>query len=389
MLSQVLNGTEYTIPKDTDWAALYAESKAQAVLPLVFTGVAQYCTDQEICTKWKAITVRSLQKNRQIQLCHGYLHNLMKQHNIPYTSIKGCASARDYPDPLLRSMGDVDFLVLESHWDRAKAVLEAEGFAAFGEKHAFHIGFVKKDFPSEMEMHRDPFGFMQMNLPTLRQVIPEAVEKSAEVQCGDVTIQMPDPFCHGTILLLHAYRHLLSSGVGVRHLCDWAMFIKDFDEDEFVRIFKKRYEDLGIWRLTQVFSAAAYRYLGIPYQKWMGKGNEEECLMLMVDIFNGGNFGRGDGDRQTQNRSLFNEGQEISRDGNKTQLIKSLNAVALERYPSLKKWKILRPFGWFFVGVRYVFRVITGKRQKMPKDTMKIAAMRRKLYGQLEVFKTE
>jgi hypothetical protein len=55
----------------------------------------------------------------------------------------------------------------------------------------------------------------------------------------------------------------------------------------------------------------------------------------------------------------------------------------------LKKWKILRPFGWFFVGVRYVFRVITGKREKMPKDTMKIAAMRRKLYGQLEVFKTE
>lgn len=389
VLSQTLSGKEYSIPADTDWAALYDASKAQAVLPLVYSGASQYCTDAEIRQKWKAVTIRSLQKNRQIQMCHSYVHQLMTSHNIPYTIIKGCASARDYPDPYLRAMGDVDFLVPKAYWDQAVALLKEEGFDAYGENHSFHLEFRKPGFPSEMEMHHDPFGFGSKNIPGLNEVIPEMVDESVEVTCGDITFRMPNAFGHGLELLLHAYRHLTTSGIGVRHLCDWAMFIKDFDEDEFVRIFKKRSEAMGTWKLILAFSATSHIYLGVPYQKWMGKIDEEECLMLMLDILNGGNFGQGEGERTIQNRSIYTEDREISEDGNNTRMIRNLNKLAKDRYPRLMKIVIFRPFGWVLVGVRYVFRVLTGKRKKVPKDTMKMAAMRRKLYGQLEVFKTE
>lgn len=389
ILSQALSGIEYTIPADTDWAALYDESRAQAVMPIVFTAASRHCTDEAVRQKWKAVTIRSMQKNRQIQVCHSYVHKLMTAHNIPYTIIKGCASANDYPDPLLRAMGDVDFLVPKAYWEQATELLKQEGFTAYGENHDFHLAFQKQGFPSEMEMHHDPFGFTKLRLPGLQEIIPEAVEKSVEVTCGDITFRMPDPFCHGTVLLLHAYRHLLSSGIGVRHLCDWAMFIRDYDGDEFVRIFKKRYEDLGIWKLTQIFSAAAHRYLGVPYQKWMAKPEREECEMLMLDILNGGNFGQGSGERMTQNRSLYVQGRELAEGSNSVQMIRSLNGAALQQYPRMMRFKLLRPFGWIFVGVRYLFRVLTGKRQKVPKGTMKMVAMRRKLYQQLEVFKTD
>ena len=389
VLSQALSGIEYTIPEDTDWAALYTESRAQAVMPIVFTAVAGKCTDAEVRMKWKAVTIRSMQKNRQIQVCHRYVHQVMTEHNIPYTIIKGCASANDYPDPLMRAMGDVDFLVPMEYWEQAVELLKSEGFTAEGENHSFHVGFTKEGFPSEMEMHHDPFGFTKLSLPGLKEIIPEAVEKSVEVTCGDITFRMPDPFCHGTVLLLHAYRHLLYTGIGVRHLCDWAMFIRNFDEDEFIRIFKRRYEALGIWKLTQIFSATAHRYLGIPYQKWMAKPEREECEMLMLDILNGGNFGQGSGERETQNRSLYSGNRELTEGSNKLQMLRSLNKAALEHYPRMMKIKIFRPFGWIFVCFRYAFRVLTGKRQKVPKGTMKMVAMRRKLYEQLEVFKTE
>lgn len=385
ILSQVLTGTEYTIPADTDWAALYAESKAQAVLPMVFSHISALCTDKEVFDRWKAVTIRSLQKNRKVQVQHGQLHQLLTEHSIPYVIIKGCASARDYPDPLLRAMGDVDFLVSKDHWNRAKEILLQAGFEAYGEDHAFHLSFCKKGF--EMEMHHEPFGLKGEKAEALLELVPGLVENGSLVTCDDITFRMSDPFGHGIVLLLHAYRHLINSGVGVRHLCDWAAFISGFSGDEFDRIFRERFQALGIWKLTQVFSATCHRYLGIPYQPWMGKIDETECKMLMMDIFNGGNFGQGSGERLTQNMSLYNEDQ-LAEGGSFLQMVRGLNRTALTRYPRLMKIKIFRPFGWMILGVRYVFRVLTGKRKKAPNDTMQVVSMRKKLYQQLAVFET-
>ena len=240
-----------------------------------------------------------------------------------------------------------------------------------------------------MEMHHEPFGLSGGGADALQKLVPELVEKGVLVQCNDVTFRMSDSFGHGIVLLLHAYRHLTKSGIGVRHLCDWAMFVAGFTGDEFSCIFRERFEELGIWKLAQVFSATAHRYLGIPYQEWMAEVDEEECLMLMLDILNGGNFDRGNGERGIQNALLYNEGQ-LS-EGKGTSLIgglSGLNRIAQTRCPRLMKIKILRPFGWIFLGVRYVFRVLTGKRKKAPSDTMQMVSMRKKLYQQLAVFET-
>ena len=389
VLSQALSGTEYKIPADADWVALFAESRAQAVMPMVYAGVSRCCTDEEVRQNWRVVTMRSLQKNRRIQLCHNYLHQLMTENGISYTIIKGCASANDYPDPLMRAMGDVDFMVSMEHWEQAIELLKQEGFNVSGEGHALHLSFDKEGFPTDMEMHHDPFGIAKLNMPALAEIIPEVVGKSVEVNTGDITFRMPDPFCHGTVLLLHALRHLRLSGIGVRHLCDWAMFIRNFDEDEFIRIFKERYEKLKIWKLAQVFSATAHRYLGVPYQSWMDGSDEEDSLMLMLDILNGGNFGQGSGLREAQNNSLFSQDGGLSKQSGKTQFIQNLNKFAIERYPQMMKIKFLRPFGWIVVGVRYIFRVLTGKRKMMPKDTMEMVDMRRKLYQKIGVFGVE
>lgn len=387
VLSQALTGVEYAIPADTDWAALFAESKAQAVAPMVFSAVSQHCTDAEVFQQWKSVTMRSLQKNRSIQLRHGDLHRLLTDAGIPYCIIKGCASARDYPDPLLRAMGDVDFLVPDSHWEQAKDLLIKDGFAASGEEHPFHLAFHKATF--YLEMHHEPFGLTGEGAAALLDVVPELMENSKLVQCDGVSFRMPDRFGHGIVLLLHAYRHLIDTGVGVRHLCDWAVFVSGFSGEEFVRTFRERFQALGIWKLAQAFSATAHRYLGIPYQDWMGDADGEECQMLMLDIFNGGNFGRGDGERSTQNRSLYVQGKELAEGGKTVHLLRSLNQTAIERYPKLMKVRILRPFGWIILGVRYVFRVFTGRRKKVPAGTMQMVEMRRKLYQNLRVFDTE
>ena len=384
VLAQSLSGIEYEIPENTDWEALFQESKVQAVAPMVFSGVAEKCKGSDVFQEWKSVTMRSVQNNMKIQWQHGALHKMLTSHNIPYCVIKGCTSAKDYPDPLLRSLGDVDFLVPDEYWEQAKQLLIEDGFVATGEEHDFHLGFHKGRLV--MEMHHEPFGLKGEGAQALLEIVPELIEKGKVIQCDGATFRGPDDFGHGIVILLHAYRHLIDTGVGVRHLCDWAAFVSKFSDQEFCTIFRERFEALGIWKLTQVFSATAHCYLGIPYRSWMGKIDKEMCRMLMIDILNGGNFGRGGHERTTQNLSVYGNEKELATGNTTIQLLRGLNRTAIQRYPRLMKIRIFRPFGWVILGVRYVFRVLTGKRKKAPTDTMKMAAMRRKLYQQLGVF---
>ena len=59
---------------------------------------------------------------------HNELNDLMKSVGIPYVAIKGLASAYYYPDPSLRDMGDVDFLVYEKDFEAVKQAVLSVGF---------------------------------------------------------------------------------------------------------------------------------------------------------------------------------------------------------------------------------------------------------------------
>ncbi len=387
ILSQVLTGKQFHIPTDTDWEELYRLSKAQAVAAMVFPCVAKQCADRRVFEQWKSFAMRSLQKNMNIHIQHTELHNLLTEHQIPYCIIKGCASAKDYPDPLMRAMGDVDFIILEKDWEKALKVLTEDGFAVSGENHAFHISLSKKNV--DMEMHHEPFGIDENGGAMLQKIVPELVYNSVEVKNDIACFRMPDDFGHGIVILLHAYRHLVDAGIGIRHLCDWAVLVSRYSNDEFISVFRERFQELGIWRLAQVFGATAHRYLNIPYQPWMGEKDAEVCEMLMQDILNSGNFGRNDADRWTQNKAIYNVKNQISENNGMRQLIHTLNQNALEMYPRAMKCIFLRPFGWIILGIRYVFRVCTGRRKKVSSNFAKTVNMRKNLYQQLRAFQTE
>lgn len=43
-----------------------------------------------------------------------------------------------------------------------------------------------------------------------------------------MTLRVPDACDHLIFLLLHAFKHFISSGVGVRQLCDIALWMRRF-----------------------------------------------------------------------------------------------------------------------------------------------------------------
>lgn len=90
---------------------VWCEAYAQAVTLMAFHNSENEILKSEKCGYIRKKLSRSLADNTKIDFEHVRICDTMKKADIPCIILKGFASALYYPDPLMRSMGDVDFLV--------------------------------------------------------------------------------------------------------------------------------------------------------------------------------------------------------------------------------------------------------------------------------------
>lgn len=213
-------------------------------------------------------------------------------------------------------------------------------------------------------------------------------EEAVIVNDGFSSYRIPSSFHHGFILLLHLQSHLLAEGVGLRHLCDWALFVNSFSNQAFQDIFETKLKKIGLWRLAQVLSLVAVVYMGMPYQVWMGD-DKDAAEALLRDILYGGNFGRKDSQRAYE--GLFISDKKNSRTSKKriSHVFSSLNRIVDIHWKIAKKIPIIYPLGWIFFSLRFLWRVLIGKRQMNLVDTYQKSGERKTLYDRLNIFEPE
>lgn len=85
--------------------------------------------------------LHSIASNMRVIYAHAKLSDTLAE--IPFTTIKGYASAYYYPQPTLRTMGDVDLYVDADHYDDAIERFERVGYRPVDESHERHDTFSK------------------------------------------------------------------------------------------------------------------------------------------------------------------------------------------------------------------------------------------------------
>lgn len=383
LISNNLFGTNKEIPNNIDYNSLLREGKQQAVTAIAFKNISlpEY-------VKGKDAVFKNLTVNSKIFADHTLLNNIMENAEIPYTVLKGAASAYYYPEPIFRAMGDVDFLVKKQDIERAAEVLKQNGFKPWEEEHICHIVFRKDKI--HLEMHFEPAGVPNGKAgEIIRDYISDMIETSSLVKNELCTFINPDKFHHGLIMLLHMQHHLLSEGIGLRHLCDWAVFVNSFKGNEFETLFKEKLQAVGLWNFAQNISLAASISIGLPKQEFMGNGIGI-AEAIVKDILSGGNFGSKDKDRSGEGLFISNRGKDGVNRSRPVQFILSVNQIIYTNWKITKKAKILLPAGWVYFGIRRFIREITGKRQSMEFKKLYTSSKNRKeLYKQLHLFETE
>ena len=198
-------------------------------------------------------------KNRRLAALAERLVARISARGLHPQVLKGPATAGYYPRPELREYGDIDLYL---------PPLEREALlAAFPEGRQDPDGsFHFKEDDVDVDIH-----WNWLDLP------------------GSVDGLPPYPGSEATLLLLsvHALKHAVGAGVGLRQLVDLAAATRalDYDPDALKACFKK----LRLERWNRLVSSFLAQYLDTPDRMHPGETLSPEPLMTIV--VEGGNFG--------------------------------------------------------------------------------------------------
>ena len=350
LLSHVLfdTPTAVTIGPETE-----AEAKSQAVSTLIGTDY------------------KTLSSNIRVINSHAELTRVLA--GIPFTTFKGYASAFYYPVPINRPMGDVDFIVAPEYYPAAVERLEGAGWEKLGFDHERHESFRKNKI--EFELHTEIKGIpngadgivsdSETAEEKVRTLLADLIETARAVQIQQGTVIIPDDFHHGLIMLLHVAGHMLNDGgVGLRHICDWAVYCHRVD----VERFRQQLESVGLWTFACQLTALCSKYLGLPEMDWVGEQDDGFLEALMEDVLAAGNFGTKEAGRRTA--------LEVKKT--------SFAEITKKRYPQASGIRL--PLYMLINVFRYGRLLATGKRRAIKPSTFIGAKGRDELYSRFRLF---
>ena len=367
--------------------AVWCEAYAQAVTLMAFHKSDIAILQSEKCAYIRKKLSQSLANNAKIDFEHVRICNIMQKADIPCTILKGFASALYYSDALMRSMGDVDFLVDTDNFEKANEILMQNGYVTSGKNHDVHDIYLGKI--CRCEMHFQPSGIPHGKAGVkVRKYLDDISEKAETVQTELGAITVPCTFHHGLIILLHMCHHLTGDGLGLRHLCDWAVFINSLGEKKFLETFEKTFKDIGLWEFAKTMTFISCKYLGLKGMQWAQSADEKLADYILIDIIIGGNFGQKNADRSHE--SLLISSKNEKKVSMLHQFFISANSIVYKNWKAARKFKILLPFGWIFFGGRYIIRSLFGKRPKIrPNKVAKEASERMDIYAELRLFEKD
>ena len=375
------NIPDFDISSTTD--TVISEAKAQTVFPLVYSALSSKYDLSQYQTPYFSI----ISNNIKVAEEHKALHRLLTQNGIVYVFIKGCASALFYPDPLLRTMGDVDLLVRESDIEKTVTLLVENGYIKddADDDGDGHISFHNLKTHVHVELHRRILGIPENAVGEKLKPLFDDIFDKAILENGEYL--RPCDFHHGLILLLHTAQHLTREGVGLRHLCDWAVFVAHFSDDEFINMFENSLKEVGLWQFAKILTQFAVKHLGCPNKNWCGEADSQVLEGLLNDVLNGGNFGKKDFGRYQHIKYISDRTEDNTAKSPLKQLFSNLVAKARREVGFVKKTPWLLPFGVICVAFKYLWLIITKQRKMDNKSLIKGALDRKELYDKFQLFK--
>jgi len=368
VLADAVRGRAYGGPLDAaDAEPLFRAAEIHSVLPLVAEAVYRR---QEFKggDAMKDAQSRSVQRViRQITQENEFLSLLedLQQRGYDPLVIKGMVCRTLYPKPYLRPSVDEDLLVPASDFSAyVRLLAELSMFADQPDadpEEAFELSFHKENSPLYVEVHKSLFAPDSDAYSDCNRPFDGALAGAASITIQDLRVRTLAPTDHLLYLILHAFKHFLHSGFGIRYVCDIALFAEHYRDELDMEHVVTECEKLRAGQFAAAICRIGTKYLGmdpaaVP-EVWREMAVDE--TPLLEDILTGGLYGVADENRLHSGNITLNA-RASGHGGSVWKAIFPSAEYLRWRFPYAQKSVLLLPIAWAHRILLYLKRSTKG-----------------------------
>lgn len=351
LLRSALYDRPFREEEGQSWTEILRELRAQSVALIPADKLREVPLTEQQRKGYAYFVGQQMNFWNRLMFCQQSIVLALREASIHVAVLKGAAAAMYYPKPEYRSMGDIDLIVGPEDFDRALMVLLEIGCEqmTFGqsderEKKSSCVRHETLDKNGiHIELHRY---FSTKKAPEdvsyLDECIYDNLSRISWKELGGYTFPVLPALQNGLVLLQHISQHL-ESGLGLRQILDWMLYVEQELTDEvWEKQFAQEADRIGLRRLAVVVTRMCQIYLGLsPEITWCTKAEKIVCSELMEYIMNHGNFGRKDVMSSRTVAVLYNFRNPFS-------ILKLAQTRGCINWKILEKYPYLKPFAWIY-----------------------------------------
>lgn len=253
------------------------------ISPIIYKALGKEATSR---LKTNCIGLNLYTKNqRELYL---FIINEIYKNNIDIIVFKGIIMQEYYPVNIMRTMGDLDFIVQEKDYSNIKEILEQFNFM-IKKQDPQHITF-KNNQNISIEVHLKLIDNKKMNNRV--EVFGNFWEKTKVINIEGIQIRTLNTEDTLAYLLLHLLNHKYGAGFGLRQLCDLVVFLEK--EKISINTLKKIADKIHAVNFTEVILQICNDLLDYRYNYFNTKVVQKYKELMIKEIINGGVHGLSD-----------------------------------------------------------------------------------------------
>ena len=255
--------------KDIDFSAIMRLAEEQSVVGVVAAGL-EHVIDVKVPQVWAlqfaGQAIQLEQRNKAMNAFVAKLIEFLRKEDVYAILVKGQGIAQCYEKPLWRSSGDVDLLLSESNYERAKEFLTPLANDVETEyTHFKHQGMTVDGWV--VELHGTLHSRLSKRVDNGIDEVQKDVFYGGNVRSwdnGGTQVFLPSPDNDVIFVFTHILHHFFFEGIGLRQICDWCRLLWTYKDSLNRELLESRIRKMGLMSEWKAFAAFAVKWLGMP-----------------------------------------------------------------------------------------------------------------------------
>ena len=259
-----------------DWEKVYQMAEEQSVVGLVLAGIERLRNvnlhlglDQELLLQMIGEVQIIEQQNKSLNDYLAKLIEGLRENDVYTILVKGQGIAQCYEKPLWRSSGDIDLLLSEGEYEKAKVLLLPLAIDVEKEYKSFkHQGMtMEEDYM--VELHGTMHSRLSKRIDKGIDEVQKDVFYGGNVrswQNGRTQVFLPGVDSDVIFVFTHILHHFYIEGIGLRQICDWCRLLWTYRDSLNQGLLEQRIWKMGLMTEWKAFADFAVEYLGVPIE---------------------------------------------------------------------------------------------------------------------------